>query len=184
MKKHLGFSLIELMIVIAIIAILSVMGLAAYSGYIKKARDTNRLGDIATIAKSILAITSQTGQAPVSIAEVVTAIKGVNNNVTLTDSLNGKVNCLDAAGTGKVACGYYYTQCDAGAGFAVGVRFETDVNHAKYAKDIIGDVPASASVGTASQSDDFYSLGNCPAYCGASDCAAVVETYTPITPAV
>jgi len=181
MKKLLGFSLIELMIVIAIIAILSVVGLAAYSGYIKKARDTNRLGDITIIAKAILGITSQTGQAPVSIAEVITAIKGVNNNVTLTDSLNGQIKCLDADGTGKVACGYYYTQCDNGAGFAVGVRFETETNRLKYAADIIGNVDASTSVTTASQSDDFYSLGNCPAYCGSSGCASAVRDYTPIT---
>jgi prepilin-type N-terminal cleavage/methylation domain-containing protein len=39
MKKHLGFTLIELMVVIAIIAILSTAGLAAYTGYIKRAVD-------------------------------------------------------------------------------------------------------------------------------------------------
>ncbi|MFA6080139.1 MAG: prepilin-type N-terminal cleavage/methylation domain-containing protein [Candidatus Gracilibacteria bacterium] len=182
MKRHLGFSLIELMIVITIIAILSVMGLAAYSGYIKKARDTNRIADIATIDKAILGITSQTGQSPTSIADVITAIKGVNNSVNLVDSLSGQAKCQPATvGGAKINCGYYYTQCDSGAGFAVGVRFETETNQAKYAADGIGDVPASASVTTASEDDDFYSLGNCSAYCGATGCTSPVNTYTLIT---
>jgi len=36
MKKHSGFTLIELMIAMAIIAILATAGLMAYSGYLKK----------------------------------------------------------------------------------------------------------------------------------------------------
>jgi type IV pilus assembly protein PilA len=43
MKKQSGFTLIELMVVMAIIAILATAGLTAYSNYRKKARDTARL---------------------------------------------------------------------------------------------------------------------------------------------
>jgi prepilin-type N-terminal cleavage/methylation domain-containing protein len=42
MKKHSGFTLIELMVVMAIIAILATAGLTAYSSYLKKARDSAR----------------------------------------------------------------------------------------------------------------------------------------------
>ncbi len=42
MKKQKAFTLIELMVVMAIIAILATAGLSAYSGYIKKGRDTAR----------------------------------------------------------------------------------------------------------------------------------------------
>lgn len=43
MEKQQGFTLIELMIVIAIIAILSAMGLPAYQGYLQKAALTDML---------------------------------------------------------------------------------------------------------------------------------------------
>jgi len=46
MKKQSGFTLIELMVVMAIIAILATAGLSAYGGYIKKARDATRIEDI------------------------------------------------------------------------------------------------------------------------------------------
>jgi prepilin-type N-terminal cleavage/methylation domain-containing protein len=50
MKKRSGFTLIELMVVMAIIAILATAGLTAYSNYLKKARDSSR----ALVARQIL----------------------------------------------------------------------------------------------------------------------------------
>ena len=85
MKKRSGFTLIELMIVMAIIAILAVTGLATYTGYIKKARDTVRLSDITTINKALLAAITQTGQSPTTIGDVIIAIKAINNGVLLSD---------------------------------------------------------------------------------------------------
>ena len=41
-KRVLGFTLIELMIAMAILAILATAGLMAYSGYLKKGRDSSR----------------------------------------------------------------------------------------------------------------------------------------------
>jgi type IV pilus assembly protein PilA len=49
MKKQSGFTLIELMVVMAIIAILATAGLSAYTGYLKNARDSARI----VIAKQI-----------------------------------------------------------------------------------------------------------------------------------
>lgn len=54
MKKQSGFTLIELMVVMAIIAILATAGLSAYTGYIKKARDTTRIADLSAINTIIL----------------------------------------------------------------------------------------------------------------------------------
>lgn len=85
MRKHSGFTLIELMIVMAILAILAVSGLAAYTGYIKKARDTVRITDITNINKALLATITQSGQSPTTIADVIVAIKTINNGVLLSD---------------------------------------------------------------------------------------------------
>jgi prepilin-type N-terminal cleavage/methylation domain-containing protein len=54
MKKQSGFTLIELMVVMAIIAILATAGLSAYTGYIKKSRDTVRIADLNAINTIVL----------------------------------------------------------------------------------------------------------------------------------
>jgi len=58
------------MVVMAIIAILATAGLAAYTGYIKKARDTTRIADINAINTIILGSLSATGKPPQTAAEV------------------------------------------------------------------------------------------------------------------
>ena len=174
MKKRAGFTLIELMIVMAIIAILAVSGLAAYTGYIKKARDTVRITDIANINKALLATITQTGQSPTTIADVIIAIKAINNGVLLSDPQEGDASCLPAIATGSTpleACGYYYRQCDGGNGFAVGTKFGTTANQAKYKED---------SIEAAVTTDQYYTLGSCAAYCTALPC--VITDWTVIKP--
>jgi type IV pilus assembly protein PilA len=60
MKKQSAFTLVELMVVMAIIAILATAGLSAYTGYLKKARDTTRIADLRAI-NSIVMATLSTG---------------------------------------------------------------------------------------------------------------------------
>ncbi len=58
MKKSAlqGFSLVELVIVIAIIAVLSIIGLAYYGGILQRTRDATRLDDLVSLNKAILAV--------------------------------------------------------------------------------------------------------------------------------
>lgn len=51
--KNNGFTLIELMVVVAIIAILSVVGIAVYSGVQQNARDARRMSDIDAMANAM-----------------------------------------------------------------------------------------------------------------------------------
>jgi prepilin-type N-terminal cleavage/methylation domain-containing protein len=52
-RKRNGFTLIELIVVIAIIAILSSIGMVMYTGAQKSARDAKRMGDIDEIKKAL-----------------------------------------------------------------------------------------------------------------------------------
>ena len=152
----------------AIIAILATSGISTFTGYLKKARDTNRISDVSTINKAVIAAITQTGQSPATIEDVITAIETVNNGMSLSDPQEGKSLCQPASGAESddlVECGYYYQQCDDGNGFAIATKFEAESNQAKYAHDNI-------KAGTV---DGYYSLGNCVAYCS-GDCG--VNSYT------
>ena len=52
-KYSLGFTIVELLIVIVVIAILAAITIVAYNGIQQRARDTVRAGDISSIEKAI-----------------------------------------------------------------------------------------------------------------------------------
>lgn len=52
-KQRSGFTLVELLIVIVVIAILASISIVAYQGIQSRARDTQRLQDVKTIAKAM-----------------------------------------------------------------------------------------------------------------------------------
>lgn len=53
MKKHTGFTLVELIVVITILAVLGSLAFVSFQWYAKKSRDAVRLSDIQTIKKAI-----------------------------------------------------------------------------------------------------------------------------------
>jgi len=86
MRKQSGFTLIELMVVMAIIAILATAGIAAYGGYIKKARDTTRIADLRAIESVIMGYLTLSGNAT-DLPGLIIAIKESNNNKLIEDPL-------------------------------------------------------------------------------------------------
>jgi prepilin-type N-terminal cleavage/methylation domain-containing protein len=204
MKKQTGFTLIELMVVMAIIAILATAGLSAYTGYLKKARDTTRIADISAINNIVMGMTNPSnGASPDTVAKVGNAIKDANNNVDLLDPMAWKAVCLSTA-TGNTlgVCTYWYAQCDEGTGYAIATTFESKTNQGLYATDPTGLVAASVAgatgaggiatiptstapavpvlvaAATTSAADAFYMVGSCKAYQSAS--ATGVKFFTAI----
>ncbi len=169
MKKQSGFTLIELMVVMAIIAILATAGLSAYTGYIKKARDTTRIADIAAINTIALAQLSTTGEAP-ALGTTSTGLRGAimaaNNNVPILDPLaaagatyvgtQGPASCLIAnSGTSTTAgyCNYFYQTCDSLTSYRILTRFESTANSQNY------NVTSLAA--TTATTPTFYAVGSC-----------------------
>ncbi len=98
-SKTKGFTLIELMIVIAIIAVLSVIGATLYGGAQKSARDSKRVQEMKAIANALEANfgTTTTGQYP------VLATTYFVSGAVPTDPLTGSNKCGSA---GTAPCKY------------------------------------------------------------------------------
>lgn len=64
MKKEGGFTLIELIIVIAILGILAMVLLPKFTGFTKKAKETTIQAEATTIKKAIEAMAADTGAYP------------------------------------------------------------------------------------------------------------------------
>ena len=69
MKKNGGFTLVELIIVIAILAILSTGAIAGYSAYIKSANDAAVKAVLSDIYTSAVLANAQTGDVTVTVTE-------------------------------------------------------------------------------------------------------------------
>lgn len=88
MKKNGGFTLVELIIVIAILAILSTGAIAGYSAYIKSANNAAVeavLSDISTSA--VLANAQAGGIESIVITDADTTDKKLNVTITVTTSV-------------------------------------------------------------------------------------------------
>jgi len=135
MKKQQGFTLIELMIVVAIIAILAAIALPAYSDYTKKAKVSEVILAASSARTSVSEYAAGTGTLPAaswqpesSSSKYVTsvawdgtkitatsqAIPGVTGNITLTANYNSSNQQIDWVCGGSIDSKYRPGTCQGG----------------------------------------------------------------------
>jgi prepilin-type N-terminal cleavage/methylation domain-containing protein len=93
--RNSGFTLVELMVVMAIIAILATAGITQYSGFIKTARDSTRIQDLKAIETYIVAEMASTGLAPKE-EDFNEGLKGFSGK-TFKDPSSGATSCVSNA---------------------------------------------------------------------------------------
>ena len=120
MKRQRGFTLIELMIVVAIIAILAAVALAAYQDYVAKTQATAGLADIRPGKTGVEQAIAENNESLVTVAYVglhdtprctgVTATAAANGVASITCTLVGnplvdnRVITLSRAASGAWTC--------------------------------------------------------------------------------
>ena len=117
MKNNGGFTLIELMIVIAILAILMAIAIPAYQDYTTRAKITEGISMTAP-AKLAVAETSSSlgGLSAITATNTGYSFPGATSYVTnVTVAASGAVT-VATANTGAGACNVVYTPSDVGSG--------------------------------------------------------------------
>src|SRR5262245_45155184 len=68
--SNVGFTLLELMVVVAIVGILGGLAIPAYLGYLDKARNARSIAEIRSIEKSIMLFYANNESYPATLAQI------------------------------------------------------------------------------------------------------------------
>ncbi|USH04047.1 pilin [Grimontia kaedaensis] len=94
MKKQKGFSLIELMIVVAVIGALTAFAIPAYQDYVQRSEAMTGLATLKSLQSPAQLEEQETGAFPTDLAEI---------GASATMNALGTVALIEAAGTGDEA---------------------------------------------------------------------------------
>lgn len=105
MAERAGFTLVELIVVIAILGILAAVAVPTYSGYVKKAQDAADLQVLSSVATAVQGLNAVSGTEITSIeveggTSGITTIK-VNNTALAADTTPSLTNFNDLVGDVK-----------------------------------------------------------------------------------
>ena len=81
MRNQKGFTLIELMIVVAIIGILTAIAFPLYANIQARARVAKALADARTLASAVVVYSAHTGVLPANLTDLSSSVSGVGGVV-------------------------------------------------------------------------------------------------------
>lgn len=121
-KKLRGFTLLELLVVMAIIGILAAIGVAAYGGVQAKGRDARRKSDLENTSKALEVYYNDAGRYPTAGAGGT--IAGVPWGAVWASADGGEVYMAQIPKDPRFE--YYYESINGGTAYRLYARFEND----------------------------------------------------------
>ena len=126
-KSKKGFTLIELMVVVAIIAVLSLLGLRVYTGQATKARNASVQANMHSLATELGVLILESTNPSYNVTTIENAAD--NSQITNPFDTTKKGKAVLIAGTGTDPGYIYYTDYDSGAPAGVDAYHLEGVNN-------------------------------------------------------